>query len=71
MKQRALELGFRPMKPREAEYLVVAGYIVPQPDILSSTQLPQLSALSIVPEYNESLLDWVDEQIASSSRGMR
>ncbi|MBK8822825.1 MAG: hypothetical protein IPN58_09530 [Anaerolineales bacterium] len=71
MKQRALELGFRPMKSREAEYLVVAGYTVPQPDILSSAPLPQLSVLSILPEYNESLLDWVDEQIALSSRGLR
>lgn len=71
MKQRALDLGFRPMKPREAEYLVVAGYIEPKPDILSSALLPQLSALSILPEYNESLLDWADEKIALSSRGLR
>lgn len=71
MKRRALELGFVPMAPQEAEYLVVAGYSEPEPDILSSAPLPQLSALSILPEYNESLLDWVDERIARSSRGLR
>jgi len=71
MKQRALELGFRPVKSREVEYLVVAGYVEIEPDILSSAPLPQLSALSILPEYNESLLDWADEQIAMSSRELR
>jgi len=71
MRQRALDLGFRPMKTDEAMYLVVPGYSVPKPDILASAPLPQLSALSIRPEYNESLLDWVDEKIALSSRGLR
>jgi len=70
MEQRALQLGFRPIESDEAEYLVVPGYSAPEPDILSSAPLPQLSALSILPEYNESLLDWVDEKISASSRGM-
>lgn len=71
MKQRALELGFRPMRTVEAEYLVVAGYAALEPDILSSAAMPQLSALSIPREYNQSLLDWMDERILSSSRGSR
>ena len=71
MKRRALALGFQPMEPGEAEYLLVPGYSVLEPDILSSVPLPQLSALTIPPEYNESLLDWVDEKISSSSRGMQ
>ncbi len=71
MEQRALELGFRPMASAEAEYLVVPGYSVLKPDILASAPLPQLNALTIAPEYNESLLDWVDEKISSSSRGMQ
>jgi hypothetical protein len=69
MEKRALELGFRPMESVEAEYLIVPGYFEPKPEILSSTPLPQLSALTIPPEYNESLLDWVDEKIVASSRG--
>jgi hypothetical protein len=71
MRRRALELGFKPMEPGEAEYLVVPGYSVIEPEILSSASLPQLSALTIPPEYNESLLDWVDEKISSSSRGVQ
>ena len=71
MEQRALELGFRPMESGEAEYLVVPGYSVLEPDILSSAPVLQLSALTIPPEYNESLLDWMDEKIATSSRGIQ
>jgi len=71
MQRRALELGFRPMEQFEVEYLVVPGYVTPEPEILSSASLPQLSTLSILPEYNESLLDWVDEKIAASSRGLQ
>ena len=69
MEQRALELGFRPIEPVEVEYLIVPGYFSPAPDILSSAPLPQLSALSIPLEYNESLFDWMDKKIAYSSRG--
>ncbi len=70
MENRALELGFRPMQPEEAEYLVVSGYAEPEPFVLSTTQNMQLSALTIAPEYNQSLLDWMDETLLSS-RGMQ
>lgn len=70
MESRAFELGFRPTEPDEMEYLVVPGYIAPEPVDLSSTALPQLSALTIPPEFNQSLLDWLDESI-SSSRGIQ
>ena len=70
METRAREMGFRPMEPEEVEYLVVPGYVHPQPVDLSSSSLPQLSALTIPPEYNQSLLDWFDEQMISS-RGMQ
>jgi hypothetical protein len=66
---RALELGFRPMVPNEAEYLIVPGYSEPAPEILAAAQVPQLSAPSLPPEYTESLLDWLDERIARSARG--
>jgi len=68
MEQRALDLGFRPMQSSEAEYLVVPGYYVLQPEILSSAPLLQLSALTTPPEYSESLLDWMDEKIVLSAR---
>jgi hypothetical protein len=69
MEQRALELGFRPLKPDEVEYLAVPGYSAPRPEILSAAPQPQLSAPSIAPEYTQSLLDWLDEKISSSSPG--
>ena len=71
MEQRALEIGFRPMKTQEAEYLVVPGYSVLEPKILSSAPVLQLSKLTIPPEYNESLLVWLDKKIATSSRGIQ
>ncbi|MBI5825554.1 MAG: hypothetical protein HZB18_16105 [Chloroflexi bacterium] len=70
MESRALELGFRPMESDEVEYLVVPGYSEPDPFILSASQGLQLSALTIAPQYNQSLLDWMDEKI-SSSQGMQ
>jgi hypothetical protein len=70
MQVRALELGFRPMVPEEAEYVIVPGYFEPKPEILADAQLPQMSTQSIPSEYNQSLLDWIDEKIAESARGM-
>lgn len=71
MEQRALDLGFRPMKSEETEYLVVPGYSVLEPDILSSVPLVQLSPLTIPLDYTESLLDWMDKKLASSARGIQ
>lgn len=70
MRTRALELGYRPVSSTETEYLVVPGYTKPVPTILQTASLPQMSAPSIQYEYNQSLLDWLDEQIAVSARGM-
>jgi len=69
MKERAIALGFRPIEQDEVEYLMVPGYVRPQPEILLSAPLPQLSAPSIPPEYTQSLLDWFDEVLSSSSTG--
>ncbi|MBL8100723.1 MAG: hypothetical protein JNK81_16190 [Anaerolineales bacterium] len=65
MEQRARLLGFRPVTSEDLQYLVVPGYVAPEPVNLSSNALPQLSALTIPPEYNQSLLDWLDDRIAS------
>lgn len=62
MEQRALDLGYRALDTDEMEYLVVPGYVKPQPDILAIIPQPALSAPTIAPEYNQSLLDWLDEQ---------
>jgi len=65
MEERALALGFEPTKPGKVEYIVVAGYMAPQPMILSNGPQSGLRAPSIPPEYNQSLLDWIDEQVHS------
>lgn len=70
MERRARELGFRPMEPEEVEYLVVPGYSAPQAVDLSSLRPPQLTPLTILPEYNQSLLEWFDQTLFST-RGMR
>ena len=70
MEKRAREMGFRPVEPDELEYLVVPGYVAPEVVDLSFTSAPQLNALTIPPEYNQSLLDWMDEYLVSS-RGLQ
>ena len=71
MVERALELGFRPVVTEEVEYLMVPGYFRPKPDILSSAQIPQMSVQTIPHEYNQSLLNWLDERISMPSRGIQ
>jgi len=66
MERRAREIGFRPVQPAELEYLVVPGYVAREAVDFSSSSQTQLSALTISPEYNQSLLDWMDEQFVSA-----
>ena len=68
MEKRARAMGFRPVQPTELEYLVVPGYVARTAIDLSSTSEPQLNALNISPEYNQSLLDWMDERLVSARR---
>jgi hypothetical protein len=63
MQERALALGYQPIEPGRVEYVVVAGYVAPVPDILTAAPQPGLQAPSIPPEYNQSLLDWLNEQL--------
>jgi hypothetical protein len=71
MMERALELGFRPVAPDEVEYLMVPGYFQPKPEILTSAQIPQMNAQTTPREYNQSLLNWLDERISMPSRGIQ
>ncbi len=68
MRRRALELGYRPIDPAEVEYLIVPGYYKPAPEILS-LPAPQPSALNVLPEYNQSLLEWLDERLSAAFWG--
>jgi hypothetical protein len=62
MEERALALGFEPVRLGTVEYIVVPGYMPPLPVILSSESQPGLRAPSIPPEYTQSLLEWMDER---------
>lgn len=68
MDERARAMGFRPVEPEELEYLVVPGYVTPGAVDLSTMSQPQLNVLTIPPEYNQSLLDWMDERLVSARR---
>jgi len=63
MERRALELGYRPVKPGELDYVPVPGFAAPEPAILLAADdiTPRSQALPI--EYTQSLIEWVDERV--------
>jgi len=63
MQQRALELGYRPVKPGELDYISVPGFVTPEPAILLAAEDAQLHSQALPMEYTQSLLEWVDERI--------
>ena len=65
MQQRALELGYRPVKPGELDYIAVPGFTAPEPAILLAAKdiIPQTQALP--PEYTQSLMEWLDDRVKS------
>lgn len=64
MQQRALELGYRPVKPGELDYIFVPGYVDPEPDILLAAEDNTLHLYTLSEEYSLSLLEWLDDRIA-------
>ncbi|HKI53986.1 MAG TPA: hypothetical protein VJ987_07655 [Anaerolineales bacterium] len=63
MQQRALELGYRPVKPGELDYVFVPGYAAPEPDILLAAVDMTSSSPRLPEEYTESLLEWLDTRV--------
>jgi 16S rRNA (cytosine1402-N4)-methyltransferase len=62
--ERALDLGFVPMQTGEADYVLVPGYIAPEPAVLSSSRPPEFRPPKVDPAYTQSLLDWLSEAAA-------
>jgi len=62
MQRRALELGYRPVKPGELDYVPVAGFVVPEPPILLAAEDAVLPVQSLPLEYTQSLLEWFSER---------
>ena len=65
MERRALELGFRPVKPGELDYVAVPGFVAPEPAILLAAEDVTEYALPLPSEYSQSLIEWFDERIKS------
>jgi hypothetical protein len=63
MQNRALGLNYQLVQSNQVQFLVVKGYIAPQPSHLVSAPLLRPSAPTIQPEYTQSLLDWFDERL--------
>jgi cell division protein FtsL len=62
MQRRALELGYRPVKPGELDYVPVTGFVVPEPAILLAAEDAVLPVQSLPLEYTQSLLEWFSER---------
>ncbi len=64
MEKRALKMGFEPVAPGEAAFVVIPGYagrreaVLAPPSLPTSAQTPTLS-----PEYTLSLVDWVKQEL--------
>lgn len=63
MEQRALALNYQPVQNNQVQFIVVRGYIAPQPSTFISAPFLQPSAPTIRPEYTQSLLDWFDQRL--------
>ena len=63
MERRALELGYRPVKPGDLDYVPVPGFVPPEPAILLAADdiAPHSQALPI--EYTQSLIEWMDARV--------
>ncbi|MGZ9165423.1 MAG: hypothetical protein ACXW4U_09625 [Anaerolineales bacterium] len=62
MQRRALELGYRPVKPGELDYVPVSGFVIPEPAILLAAE-DTVSPVQPLPfEYTQSLLEWFSER---------
>ena len=63
MQKRALELGYRPVKPGELDYVSVPGFVAPEPAILLAAGDTAPRSYTLPMEYTQSLLEWFDERI--------
>lgn len=74
MKKRAAELGFEPVNPDEAVYMVIPGYPGRQTAIMAPPPSPVTVVKPLIqPSYTQSLWEWLFQgilNITESSRGM-
>jgi len=65
MERRALELGFRPVKPGELDYVAVPGFVAPEPAILLAAEDVTEYSQPLPSEYTQSLIEWLDSRVKS------
>lgn len=64
MEKRAKEMGFKPVSPGEAIYLVVPGYGGRSEAVLAPPSIPSpVQTVALAPEYSISLVDWLKQQL--------
>ena len=66
MQKRADALGFQPADPADITYVVVPGYSPQRAINMSSPAEAQPQTFSLLPDYSESLFDWLTRTLASS-----
>lgn len=65
MQRRARELGYRPVKPGELDYVPVPGFVPPEPTILLIAKDTPLPLQTLPPEYTQSLIEWFSDRARS------
>ena len=68
MQRRAIELGYRPVKPGELDYVAVPGFVPPEPAILQAAEDTIQPTYTLPSEYTQSLIEWLDERIKFGDR---
>jgi cell division protein FtsL len=69
MEARAEQLGLKPVDPDHILYLEVPGYVQQQEAIMAPPPQPVVvSASGISPEFKESLIDFIEQQLAQMTR---
>jgi cell division protein FtsL len=67
LQARARALGYRPVQMDEVQYLVVPGYTPAGTVDFSQPRDVVLQDILMRPEYNESLIDWLNKQIQAAA----
>jgi len=63
MERRALEMGYRPVKPGELDYVAVPGFVAPEPAILLAAEDVVQYSHPLPFEYTQSLIEWFDDRV--------
>jgi len=65
MERRALEMGYRPVKPGELDYVAVPGFVAPEPAILLAAEDVTEYSQALPYQYTQSLIEWFDDRVKS------